>query len=289
MGAKVKRLSLVALFVGVIASDAYGTECEEFVPFAQPVKRTVVGRQNTGELELTVICHEGQVVGFNSNHNVPDWVAHRLMRDDLLSPAVERENAFRSDPQAPVGHRVEPSDYRRTGYDRGHMAPAGAMRWSEEAMSESFFMTNMAPQVGAGFNRGIWRSLERKMRQWACERGTLYVVTGSLYEKRPVEQLVFDGNGDGVDDNGILVDVPSHFYKIAVDPTAMEAIAFILENKRATTADLPKFLVSIRDVEVRSGFDFFSGIWDGAEYVIESHVQPDLWEDPKDDRCERLR
>ncbi len=115
------------------------------------------------------------------------------------------------------------------------------------------------------------------------------MVTGPLYEKRPVEQIEFDGNGDGVDDNGILVDVPSHFYKLALDPVAMEAIAFILENRKTKAAYLPKALTSIRDVEARSGFDFLSVIWDGAEYVIESHTQSELWEKPKDDRCKELQ
>ena len=79
------------------------------------------------------------------------------------------------------------------------------MKWSVEAMRESFFMTNMAPQVGNSFNRHIWKSLEQRMRRWACERGVLYVVTGPLYEERPLEQLVYDKDGDGVDDNGVLV------------------------------------------------------------------------------------
>ena len=286
---KMHYLLLVVLLVGMIVSDASAAECEDFVPFGQPVQRNLASQSVTKDAELTVICHAGQVVGFNPNHNVPDWVAHRIRREELLSPAVVRKDAFRSDPQAPTGHRVEASDYQRTGYDRGHMAPAGAMRWSKEAMSDSFFMTNMAPQVGPGFNRGIWRSLERKMRQWACERGTLYVVTGPLYEGRPVEPLEFDGNGDGVDDNGVLVDVPSHFYKLAVDPIAMEAIAFILKNQKTKSVYLPQSLRSIREIEARSGFDFLSGIWDGAEYVIENHVQPELWENPKDDRCRGLQ
>lgn len=133
---------------------------------------------------------------------------------------MERKDAFRGDPEVPDEHRVVKADYTGTGYDRGHLAPAGAMKWSVEAMSESFFMTNMAPQVGNGFNRHIWKSLEQRMRRWACERGVLYVVTGPLYETHPIEQLVYDKDRDRVDDNGVLVDVPSHFFKLAFDPSA---------------------------------------------------------------------
>ena len=162
------------------------------------------------------------------------------------------------------------------------------MKWSKEAMNDSFFMSNIAPQVGVGFNQHIWKVLERRMRQWACERGLLYVVTGPLYEVRPIKQLVSDKDGDGSDDNGILVDVPSHFFKLALDPRRMEAIAFILPNRRLKTKDLPKYLRSIDEIEVRSQLDFWSRIWDGAEQAIESHVQPRLWGRPGNAECEAI-
>ena len=253
--------------------------CAEFTPFGQPGKAP----------ELDVICHTGQLAGFNPERNVSDWVAYRLRRSDLLNQVVPRKDQFREDPEAPEGHRVDKDDYVGTGYDRGHLAPAGAMRWSAAAMSDSFYMTNMAPQVGAGFNRGIWRSLERRMRQWACERGTLYIVTGPLYERPRIERMESDTDGDGEDDNGILVDVPTHFYKAALDPATMDVIAFVLENRKLAAKDLRKYMTSVLDIEARSRIDFFSDLWDGVEYVIESHVQPKLWEQPTDERCRRLQ
>ena len=162
------------------------------------------------------------------------------------------------------------------------------MKWSPEAMSESFFMSNMAPQVGIGFNRHIWKSLEQRMRQWACARGVLYVVTGPLYEEQPIEKLVYDKDGDGGDDNGVLVDVPSHFLKLAFDPARIEAIAFILPNRKLETKDLPKFLQSIDDIEDRARLDFVPMIWDGAEQAIENHKQPRLREKPQRAECAAL-
>lgn len=236
----------------------------------------------------TVICHAGQVVAFNPEHNVSDWVAYRLRRDDLLNPKVLRKDAFRLDSKVPEEHRVVPDDYLSTGYDRGHLAPAGSMKWSEKAMSDSFFMSNMAPQIGAGFNRSSWRALERRMRRWACDRGVLYLVTGPLFEDRPIKKLVADKDEDGEDDNGILVDVPSHFFKLALDPVQMEAIAFILPNAKVRTKDLAKHLRSIKDIEARSRLDFLKEIWDGSEQAIESHVQPRLWSEPRDAECRAL-
>ena len=108
----------------------------------------------------------------------------------------------------------------------------------------------------------------------------LYVVTGPLYEERPIKQLVYDKDGDGVDDNGVLVDVPSHFFKLAFDPARIEAITFILPNEKVETNDLPQFMRSIDDIEDRARLDFLPVIWDRAEQVIENHKQPRLWEKP---------
>ena len=279
--------ALLFLWLGSTASAL--ADCEHFTPFGQPVHRSL--GDDVGVLappEWTVICHTGQVVAFNPTHNVSDWAAYRLRREDLLNDVVKRKDAFRGDPEVPEGHRVVKADYTGTGYDRGHLAPAGAMKWSPESMRESFFMSNMAPQVGNGFNRHIWKSLEQRMRRWACERGVLYVVTGPLYEERPIEQLVYDKDGDGDDDNGVLGDVPSHFFKLAYDPTRVEAIAFLLPNEKLETKDLPGFLHSIDDIEDRARLDVLPMIWDGAEEVIENHKQPRLWETPQRSECAAL-
>ena len=279
--------ALLFLWFGLTTSAS--AQCEHFTPFGQPVHRSLGDDVGVNAPpERTVICHTGQVVAFNPAHNVSDWVAHRLRREDLLNDVVKRKDAFRGDPEVPEEHRAVKADYTGTGYDRGHLAPAGAMKWSVEAMSESFFMSNMAPQVGNGFNRHIWKSLEQRMRRWACERGVLYVVTGPLYEERPIEQLVYDKDGDGVDDNGVLVDVPSHFFKLAYDPARVEAIAFLLPNAKLETKDLPEFLHSIDDIEDRARLDVLPMIWDGAEEAIENHKQPRLWEKPQRADCAAL-
>ena len=264
--------------------------CEHLAPFGQPVHRSLADQAGMiPPPAWSVICHAGQIVAFNPEHNVSDWVAFRLRREDLLDPKVPRKRAFRPDPAVPDEHRVIEDDYLNTGYDRGHLAPAAAMRWSEGAMKESFLMSNIAPQIGAGFNNGGWSALERRVRQWACDRGLLYVVTGPLYETRPIEKLVADQDGDGEDDNGIVADVPSHFFKLALDPVAMEAIAFILPNAKVEASEIRKHLTSIRDIEARSRLDFLEKISDGAEHTIESHVQPDLWDKPSDPECRALR
>lgn len=276
------RLLALVLSAGLCASTSpQASECAEFTPYGQPTHASIAAAVGADSPpDRTVICHAGQVVAFNPKRNVSDWSAYRLRKQDLLTPKVSRKDNFRPDPSVAPSHRVVRSDYTRTGFDRGHLAPAAAMLWSFDAMNDSFFMTNIAPQVGAGFNQHIWKSLETKMRQWACDRGALHVVTGPLYERRPVRRLVYDRDGDGDDDNGVLVDVPTHFFKLAFDPGRAEAIAFILENRRLKTADLPKYLTSIDEVEARSRLDFLPALWDAAEAAVESHVQPALWARP---------
>ena len=286
-----RRSTLLILSILLISGAAQAlASCEGFVPFGQPVHKNVTSVIGVTEApDWDVICHAGQIVAFNREHNVSDWVAFRLRRVDLLKPVAERKDNFRPDGEVPEKHQVVHSDYTKTGYDRGHLAPAAAMKWSFHAMNDSFFMSNIAPQIGAGFNQGIWKSLERRMRKWACQRDSLYVVTGPLYEDRPIKKLVYDSDGDGMDDNGVLVDVPSHFFKFALDENRMEAIAFILPNKPLKTKDLPKYLTSIDEIEARSRLDFLKDIWDGAEQIIESHVQPSLWRKPDDELCDDLQ
>ena len=284
------------LYSGVLAAvlllsiGPAAAACDQFTPFGPPVSSHLPESVGIATApNRIVICHTGQVVAFNPERNVSDWVAYRLRREDLLEPTVDRKDNFRPDPHVPERHRVIHSDYTRTGYDRGHLAPAASMRWSFDAMNDSFLMSNIAPQVGAGFNQHIWKSLERRMRQWACQRGALYVVTGPLYDLTPVERIAYDRDGDGKDDNGILVDVPTHFFKFAYDPHNVEAIAFILPNRRLKTQDLPLYLTSIDNIEARSRLDFLTRIWDGAERAVESHVQRTLWQKPGDERCRKLQ
>lgn len=279
-------MAVMLAVVGLVAADGETTACTKFTPHGEPVPATL-GLKTAPT--LNIVCHTGQLVSFNPDHNVSDWPAYRLRREDLLNRVVDRKDSFRGDPKVEKEHRVVPDDYTNTGFDRGHLAPAAAMLWSGESMRDSFLMTNIAPQVGSGFNQHIWKSLEQRMRQWACDRGTLYVVTGPLYETRPIGKLINDQDGDGLDDNGVIVDVPSHFFKLALDPLRVEAIAFVLPNQKLKTADLPKYLTSIADIEARSKLDFLTGLSDRVENVVESHVQPQLWDRPDDVRCAKLK
>lgn len=215
--------------------------------------------------EPVLLCRLGYALSHDAELKIPDWVAYHLTKEKVAG-AHPRVDRFRPDPDLDPGSRSTNSDYKGSGYDRGHMAPAGAMKWDVRAMSESFLLSNMAPQVGAGFNRGIWKSLETKIRKWTSERGELFIVTGPVFE---------EGTQETIGENRVAV--PSHFYKVIFDPLRVEVIAFVLRNKKLKTSDLTKFITSVDEVESLTGLYFFSAVEDSVENMIEGTKQSELW------------
>jgi len=207
----------------------------------------------------------GYALSHNSEYKVPVWVAYHLTKEKMQG-SIERSNDFRADPELEAGERAELSDYKGSGYDLGHMAPAGAMKWNRVAMSESFLLSNMAPQVGIGFKKHIWNNLEAKVRDWTRERGELYVITGPIFISNS-HKYIGDNN----------VSVPTHFYKVIFDPIRIEAIAFILPNDHLKSEKLPEYIKSIDEVEKLTKLDFLSELNDEIENVIEAKAQPEMW------------
>src|SRR5581483_4070948 len=159
----------------------------------------------------------------NDEHKTPDWAIEKLTPNRFTGPGDRTElgNPFTPDPDLPKGKRAELSDYRGSGFDRGHMAPAASMKFSKEATEQSFYLSNMAPQVGQGLNRDIWADLEALTRTWTCGRGQLIVMTGPIYD---------DDRPKTIGDDKVAV--PTAFYKIAYDSDRKRVIAFILPNKK---------------------------------------------------------
>ncbi|MBE9569904.1 MAG: DNA/RNA non-specific endonuclease [Proteobacteria bacterium] len=155
-----RRTAIALLFYLGFVFNAYahGLEgCEDHVKYGPP------------SLQPVLLCRLGYALSHDADRKVPDWVAYHLTKD-RVGGDVPRSNDFRADPDLEPFKRSELMDYRGSGFDRGHMAPAAIMMWNAQAMSESFLLSNMAPQIGPGFNRGIWRTLESKLRKWTMRR-----------------------------------------------------------------------------------------------------------------------
>lgn len=126
----------------------------------------------------TIVDRVGYALGYIEYHEQAAWVVYKLTRDEVQTKVSKRKNRFKEDPEIPTGSACS-ADYLRSGYDRGHLAPAADMAFSERTMADSFYYSNMSPQHPK-FNRGIWKKLEEQVRHFAVREGEVYVVTGPV-------------------------------------------------------------------------------------------------------------
>ncbi len=177
----------------------------------------------------TILYYTGFTIMYNERYEQAEWVAYQLTDDEVWG-TLDRTDDFRAD-RSITTESAALSDYRRSGYDRGHLAPAADMKWAPAAMSESFLMSNMSPQ-DPGFNRGIWKKLEGLIRDWAEDNEEIYVVTGPVLTDGPYETI-----GDN------QVAVPRRYYRVVLDYSepGLKAIGFILPNEKS---DQPLFVLS---------------------------------------------
>lgn len=242
-----------------------------------------------------IILYEGLEIPIcGANHNVPnheirnfqnyslcyreayeqaEWSAYSLSSKQLVKN-TERTNDFRPDPLIST-QSASLADYKGSGYDRGHLTPAADMSFSERAMSETFYMSNMSPQAPQ-FNRGIWMYLESQVRTWAAKFGKVYVVSGPILEKPANSYHVIGSN---------KVAIPEYYYKVILAPLYKDAqdlntpedseniiaIGFIIPNEKCDNT-FWDYAVSIDEVENRTGLDFFSLLDDDIEEFVESKV-----------------
>jgi endonuclease G len=126
-----------------------------------------------------VVAHSGYILQYDNEREQARWVAYELTKEEVLNRVVKRTDNFKEDPDVDLGS-ASLDDYKGSGFDRGHLAPAADLAWSSESMSDSFYLSNMSPQ-DPSFNRGIWKKLEEQVRTWAVNNDSVYVVSGALY------------------------------------------------------------------------------------------------------------
>jgi endonuclease G len=218
----------------------------------------IAGRQEQ------IITHTGYTVSYNSEWKIPNWVAYELTKEEVEG-VIPRGNSFVPDPEVPRNKSATTGDYTKSGWDRGHMAPAADMRWSEKAMKESFYLSNVCPQ-NRNLNAGIWKDLEEQVRGLAKQTGNIYVVSGPLVSKKPATI----GNNN--------VAVPDAFFKVLLQNNNGEwsAIAFMFANKSGRQP-LSTYAMSVEDMQIVAEMDFFPALPDSIEERIESHVDFPQW------------
>ena len=214
-----------------------------------------------------VLTKQFYVILFDTTTLVPEWVAYHLTKENLQGKANRKDN-FRPDPDLPEGKRSELEDYKKSGFDRGHMAPAADFKRSDEAMSETFFLSNMAPQQPK-LNRGIWSKLEDQVRSLAETHGSIWIFTGPLYLDS-LDHRIAPKEHIGPHN----VAVPTHFFKaiLCEHPDGQhEMYAFVMKNQLEKLPGTSKdYVATVRRVEELSGLNFFHRLPDDEEKLLET-------------------
>lgn len=208
--------------------------------------------------QVTPLCEEDEgVVFFASGYSKQDnrgyWSAYRLDEDQIQemkdNPRPRPNVKFRQNPKLAGGDYIQPrhESYTLTNWDRGHLAPNGAMAWDENAQKRSFIVSNIAPQKPE-MNRNIWRCFEQSIREWAADSGSTHVVVGTV---RGGDAISSERDPDSVE-----VNVPSHFvamvYRAKPKPMALGAMV----PNTVGHLDIRKFIMPVADLEKKTGFRF---------------------------------
>lgn len=213
-----------------------------------------------------VIQRKWYMLSYNNQYEVANWVAY-ILDHKKLQNCVQRADNFRVDPMITAGS-ASPEDYRGSGFDRGHLVPAGDMKFEAEAMSDTFFMSNMTPQAPK-YNQGMWAKLENLVRAWAYKYKKIYIVTGPILR----------GNMPAI---GRInkVAVPPAFFKVIVRQEANGAwkgIGILMDTALPYTT-LDAYTVSIDTIEDLTATDFFNFLPDNVEPSVERDVRLSDWD-----------
>lgn len=264
-------LYILIIIVVILGSD----ELKSFIGLKtdqEKIERPFVNT-DMGQLEIPsmpkgkqgqVIQRTGYTLAYDKKTKTPQWVAWELTKEETKGNH-ERTDKFLPDPNV-EGAKVVTTDYTGSGYDRGHMAPAGDMKWSKKAMEESFYMSNICPQIHH-LNTGDWNELEANTRKWARRYGSVYVTCGPIYNGRRRTQYIGKNR----------VKVPDAFFKVILiqSPKKTCALGFFFENE-AGQRPLNEYLVSVDYLEQTTGIDFFPALPDELENVLEAETHNSL-------------
>ena len=221
----------------------------------------LISQEYLPKSEGEIIRHKYYTLSYNEDHEQANWVHYKL-NPTLLDGTMPRINSFKADPNVST-KSAELSDYKGSGYDRGHLAPAGDIKYSKESMIESFFLSNMSPQ-NPSFNRGIWRKLEEAIRRWG-KKIKIYIATAGVLN---IKSLGSIGRNK--------VTIPSKYYKVLYSPEKNSMIGFLLPNI-GSSSELKSFVVSVDSIESITGIDFFHELPDEIENKLESEIKLKDW------------
>ncbi len=193
---------------------------------------------------------------YDKNHRQASWTKHQITLE-RINGKQKRTNDYRADHK--MNDAVTERDYKGSGFDRGHLVPAADMKLNRDMMSETFYMTNMSPQVPS-LNRGLWAKIETHMRSAVKNHGDAHVITAPILSS----DLPRIQSG---------VSIPDAYYKLAYFPKARMMLAFLVENRAYDSkVKIEQVQVTVRQVEEVTGYDFFSELPDELEDQLETQI-----------------
>jgi endonuclease G len=255
----------ITIIVGVFAYDYFLNEELK----ADVVNEGKIPKPDTNEFFLPssttgqIVHHNGYSLSYSEPHEQAEWVAYELKKEHLSSINHKRPY-FEIDETVKTG-AASWRNYKNSGYDRGHLCPAGDRRYTKKAHDETFLTSNISPQEHQ-FNSGIWNTLEQKVRYWARKYNGVFVVTGG----------VLKGNMKTIGKEDVAV--PNQFYKVLIDTNSgkTKMIGFLMPHK-ASRKPLYEFVVSVDTIEKLTGIDFFPELEDEIETRLEASSSYKDW------------
>ena len=245
------------------AAALYDTKPSQ-VPNSLEIPRLLQGSEGK------ILRRVGYTASYNAANRIPNWVAWHLTASHVGGHYNRNNEVFHEDPEV-SNPRAYDSDYRGSGYDRGHMCPSGDNKWNKEAQEQSFLFTNICPQRH-NLNTGAWNDVELQCRAWAKRYGDLYIVCGPV---------LYDQQHKTIGRNQVVV--PEAFFKVVLRKETRsqgkpyyKAIGFLYENKGASR-DMSRYVRSVDELEELTGLDFFSLLPDNIENTIEKQADLRDW------------
>jgi endonuclease G len=242
-----RKLLLLLLIPFAALANPIDDQCPQHVLRGAPVSPITANTQ--------YLCKQNYAIHYRYDTKTAEYVVQHVTLQSISGPA-KRKDDFRPDPSIPAQYRSVLADYAGFPFDRGHLSPGADNTINDDIMSESFFLSNMVPQV-PNHNRGIWKQLETAVRNWVQEGKDIYVVSGTVYA--PGYQTIGAGR----------VGIPTHMWKVIVDRKGSKSIAFLFPNAPLPVADLPKYITSVGSIEQYTGINFMPQLTAQQKKVLE--------------------
>lgn len=279
-----KNSAIVILLAGILywGFHVFQNEKQDFLPENNTVTASTVNEsipasgnirqgleipKDTKKRTTQILRHTGYTVSYSAAWAQPYWSAWVLTGARTKGSAKRDNYGFSPDPLLPATQAVVTQDYAGSGYDRGHMCPAGDNKWNTKAMEECFYLTNICPQTPA-LNRGDWKELEDACRNWARLGYTLYIACGPLFTSSSPRHIGKQHK----------IAVPDGFYKVILRQKGdkQQALGFLYKNNKQNMP-IAEHATSVDEVERLTGFDFFSLLPDESEKKLESSRNTTGW------------